>query len=253
MTSTSEPFLVTAGPWHAVLVEPDRAALEAVLPAFMQPRRWFGSKARPVRSATVVDVLPLADWARLAMVRVDFVHGPPDLYALPLAFATGEEAAALRRERPQALVAALASAEGRGVLYDALWNPVLCTALLERLTTPQRLAGRQGALESVVTRALAPLLQEQAAALLPHLLGVEQSNTSIRFGDRLILKLYRRLEEGINPDVEIGRYLTEQRRFPNAPAVAAVLYYHPSPRSDDSCCPAAAEAATTREGATGDT
>lgn len=248
MTSP-EPSLATAGPWHAILAEPDRAALEAVLPAFMQPRRWFGSKARPLRSAAVVDVLPLADRARLAIVQVNFWHGPPDLYALPLAFAAGDEAAALRRERSQAVVAALASADGEGVLYDAVWNPAICAALLAMLTAPQRVDGQRGALESVATCALSRLYDGQEA-LPPHLLGVEQSNTSIRFGDRLILKLYRRLEEGVNPDVEIGRYLTEQRQFPNVPAVAAVLYYHPprgdypSLRRDDFSRPATEEEAT---------
>jgi maltose alpha-D-glucosyltransferase/alpha-amylase len=55
----------------------------------------------------------------------------------------------------------------------------------------------------------------------------EQSNTSVVYGDRLILKIYRRLEEGVNPDVEIGRFLTEQREFANTPPVAGALEYRP--------------------------
>jgi maltose alpha-D-glucosyltransferase/alpha-amylase len=59
--------------------------------------------------------------------------------------------------------------------------------------------------------------------LEPAPLKAEQSNTSIRFGDRLILKLFRKLEAGINPDLEIGRFLTEQTDFRHTPRVAGAL------------------------------
>jgi maltose alpha-D-glucosyltransferase / alpha-amylase len=63
--------------------------------------------------------------------------------------------------------------------------------------------------------------------LEPHVLGADQSNTSLRFGERLILKLFRRLHEGQNPDVEIGAFLSEQAQFPHVPRVAGYLEYRP--------------------------
>jgi maltose alpha-D-glucosyltransferase/alpha-amylase len=63
--------------------------------------------------------------------------------------------------------------------------------------------------------------------LEPGLLGAEQSNTSIRYGDRLILKLFRRLEPGVNPDLEIGRFLTESTKFRHIPRVAGWLEIRP--------------------------
>ena len=56
-------------------------------------------------------------------------------------------------------------------------------------------------------------------------LSGEQSNTSLIFGNRLILKLFRRLQPGINPDYEIGRQLTERIGYPRVPAVAGALEY----------------------------
>src|SRR5205085_9968876 len=53
----------------------------------------------------------------------------------------------------------------------------------------------------------------------------EQSNTSVVYGDRLILKLYRRVREGVNPDLEVGRFLTERTRFSHAAAVAGAIEY----------------------------
>ena len=71
-----------------------------------------------------------------------------------------------------------------------------------------------------------PRLRGDAAQPLPPvLLGVEQSNTSVRYGEQLILKLYRRLEVGINPDQEIGQFLTEKTAFANVPPVAGVLEF----------------------------
>jgi maltose alpha-D-glucosyltransferase/alpha-amylase len=52
----------------------------------------------------------------------------------------------------------------------------------------------------------------------------EQSNTSILYGDRLILKLFRRLQEGINPDLQVGHYLTE-KGFAHIPPVAGFIEY----------------------------
>ncbi len=219
------PLLTVAGPWQAVLHHPAAAALEQVLPDFMRPRRWFGAKARTIRAAALVDTIPVADLAQLAIIRVDFAHGPPESYALPLTFAAGDDAAMLRWARPQAIVAELSTAAGFGVLYDAVWEPRFCQALLDLITTPQRVPGVAGALVTTSTRALARLYRPDGAPLPPQLLGVEQSNTSVRYGDRLILKLFRRLETGINPDVEIGRFLTEQTDFANVPPLAGVMEY----------------------------
>jgi maltose alpha-D-glucosyltransferase/alpha-amylase len=61
--------------------------------------------------------------------------------------------------------------------------------------------------------------------LQPKPIKAEQSNSSIIYGDRVILKFFRRGEEGENPDLEIGRFLTEKKNFPHIPAVAGWLGY----------------------------
>jgi maltose alpha-D-glucosyltransferase/alpha-amylase len=67
-------------------------------------------------------------------------------------------------------------------------------------------------------RASSAFPQGRAPEALPSRVGsAEQSNTSIIYGDQLILKLFRRLQPGENPDVEIGRFLTEVAHFPHIP------------------------------------
>jgi CheY-like chemotaxis protein len=131
----SLPILTIAGTWQALLQPPRRAALEAALPAYIQPRRWFGGKARGIASAQLLDTIPIAygaEQAIIAMVRVSYGEGPPDTYVLPLACATGAHADQLAHDLPHAVIAHIQRTGGeRGVLYDALLDRGFCAALLE--------------------------------------------------------------------------------------------------------------------------
>src|SRR5262249_4798952 len=69
---------------------------------------------------------------------------------------------------------------------------------------------------------------DRHAQLPPMLLRGEQSNSSVAYGDQLILKLFRRIEQGLNPDLEIGRFLSDVADFPHVPAVAGALEYQPN-------------------------
>ncbi len=219
------PALAVPGGWHAVFEGDSRRALEAALPQFIAPRRWFGSKARAMRNVRIVETVPILSTAHLVMLEVEFVEGESETYVLPLGFAGGDEAQALVQERPAALVATLQAGEDDGVLYDAVWDPDFCAALLATIGEGRQYQGTSGDLVAVTSAVLAGLRGDPVEALPPILLGVEQSNTSVRFGDRLILKLYRRLAMGINPDQEIGQFLTEKAAFANTPPLAGVLEF----------------------------
>jgi maltose alpha-D-glucosyltransferase/alpha-amylase len=228
--------LTIADNWHELLRQPGRAALEAALPAYIQPRRWFGGKARGMEAAQVIDSIPIAydgQQATIALVRVGYAEGSPDIYVLPLAFAAGARAEQLARDVPHAIVARVQQAGGQpGVLYDALLEPGFCAALLQLIAGGERLAGETGAIQASSTSAFARL-RGPDAVLQPKIVTAEQSNSSIIYGDRLIMKLFRRLEPGLNPDLEIGRFLTERYGFAHAPPAAGGLEYH-APGADPS-------------------
>lgn len=218
------PAIRVPGTWADVFADEAKQALEAVLPTFMGPRRWFASKARTVVSLRAVETVPLGD-AVLALVRVDYATGEPETYALPLAFAAGEQAAALRRERPAAVVAEITTPTGEGILYDAVVEPGFCQHLLDAIGRGAVFPGQSGAVHAWTTGAFSRLRGKPGEPLPPRVLGVEQSNTNVRFGDRLLIKLYRRLEEGTNPDLEIGAFLTDKVAFAHIPPVAGALEY----------------------------
>jgi maltose alpha-D-glucosyltransferase / alpha-amylase len=222
------PQLPAAATIDRVLAGRPLAAFLDVLPAWLRTRRWYGGKARRIRALSMVDVLPLPDLgdidARLVILEVGYVEGEPDRYALPLALAGPERAARLAEESPGSQVGQLP--DGR-VLYDAFVDAGTAAGLLSLLDRPRSIRSRHGTLEA--TRA-APYRRIRGS-LRQHLpvvpIRAEQSNSSVIFGDRLILKLYRKIETGINPDVEIGRLLTDHG-FAHTPAVAGDLEYRPA-------------------------
>lgn len=224
-TTRQTPTLTVSGEWAAIFRGKAKTALEEILPGYMLPRRWFGSKARTIQSTEIIEALALAQTAYLTLIRVTYTEGEPETYMLPLAFASGDRADHLNHERPQAVVAYLQTQTDAGILYDAVWENRFTAALLETIAHQQIFAGGAGQVVASATRVFAQLRGSDDKDLPPALLGAEQSNTSIRYGDRLILKLYRRLEAGINPDLEIGHFLTGQASFAHTPPVAGALEY----------------------------
>ena len=227
-TEAALPALTVRGDWRALVRGRNGEALNELLPAFLREQRWFRGKARAIESARVVDrvtVYPDPSEPVVALVRVEYTDGEPERYVLPLAFLTGEAAEWRRREMPRTVLARLDADGQSGVLADAFWERSFLRGLLETLVRHRRLRGDEGGIAASTTRALRGLLGKDFASLEPVPLKVEQTNTSAVFGDRVLLKLYRRLEPGPNPELELGWYLTDRAYFPHVPAVAGALYY----------------------------
>jgi maltose alpha-D-glucosyltransferase/alpha-amylase len=210
--------------------------LTSVLPAYLRASRWYRAKARRIKDVRIDDVVPLTSaegQARLVMLEVDYTEGEPERYVLPLALSRSEASERLVVEMPAALVAYVAppdDAAAHWLLYDFFQDPACGRALLEAISGRRRMSGIHGQLTASPTRALKRLLGRDGISALELPVGVnraEQTNTSITYGDRLMLKLFRRLDTGINPDLEIGQRLTEAG-FPNLPAVAGWLAYRRS-------------------------
>ncbi len=220
------------GEWTQVLRSAVRADLERLLLDTLQTKRWFGGKARVVSSANIEEAvrIPYASMeAQLLFVRVEFAEGNPETYLLPIAFAHGDTASRIRNEFPHAVIAnVLVEDQGQqteSLLYDTLWDQDFSQSLLEGIARGQTYQGLRGTLGGSRTKAFSALVGKGPTPT-PSVMKAEQSNTSVAYGERVILKLYRRLGEGINPDLEIGQTLTNID-FPHVPPVAGALQYEP--------------------------
>ena len=213
--------------WAAWLDGAARERLErADLPAFVRGQRWFAGKARTLDAMRLRDMtVPggFAGSAVLALGEAVFGVGPADTYFLPLALATGPEAERLQRDQPARVIA---RADGSGaVVYDALADDATCAALLAAIAQGREITTGLGRIRASATTAFAEARGPADVALHVRRGTAEQSNSALIYGHRLILKLFRRLEPGLNPELEIGRFLAERTRFDRVPTTAGALEY----------------------------
>lgn len=221
------PTLNLPGSWETMLEGKARETLEReVLPDYLRRQRWFGGKGRQIAS------LHFADWGDfpsrtgrvfLLVLKVCFAAGKNDLYFFPLGMTTGDAAPI-----PSLRIARLVNAQGEALLHDALADDDTCLSLLAAIGSGSEFATNGGKVRSIPTAAFAELHGDAGPSLDVVRGPATSSNSLLYYGQRLLLKMFRRLEPGINPDFEIGRFLTEGKRFERIPRVAGAIEYHPS-------------------------
>src|SRR5436309_277566 len=169
------------------------AEVAGLLADWLPHQRWFGGKGRPVEGVSVVSSEPLVD-------------GEPTLGHLIVRVEQGEDSAryqvpyGARRELPQRLEHALIGRAGDSAVYDAPHDAELTRPLLELL------AGDREAGPVRFHRVPGVDLRTDLASIV---VGTEQSNTSLVYGEEYILKVFRKVSPGLNPDLEITRALAE--------------------------------------------
>jgi maltose alpha-D-glucosyltransferase/alpha-amylase len=229
----SLPVLEAKGVWHDVLRESGRRRLSRVLLGHVTARRWFRGKARTVKDAMVSDVIRLGAAEEpnfLVMLTVEYMEGDPDTYVLVLAFRTGEAGQAIERRSRHAIIAHVHVAAARsggssdGVLYDSLATGEAAATLVEGMRRRSVLAGEIGQLQTLTGRGFKELVGPTAPP--PRSSEFEQTNTTVVLGDRLLLKVFREVEAGPNPEWEIGTFLNERARRGLVPRMVGALQYH---------------------------
>jgi maltose alpha-D-glucosyltransferase/alpha-amylase len=244
-TSANEaaaPELLTSG-WSGFLVGQGLSLLESAIANWLPHQRWFGAKTRKILAARLLQwtELPAIQIngsipAVLLFVQIAYAEGASDIYQLPVAFTMGTDAQELTAGSPQSILADLSSSAGPAVLHDATtrddFRQSLLTLIERNAALPlsearpasvsetEAIAGApigaspQPALPHLEARASTAFLGARTSESMASRVGsAEQSNTSILYGKQMILKLFRRLQPGQNPDVEIGRFLTDGSRF----------------------------------------
>lgn len=194
------------------------------LPEFLAAQRWFGGKAHRIRATEVADIIPFGasqSEALVVLARVEYETGVRELYLLPLLVWYADQG--LSEGDSQTLKVSFHGNEL--LLTDALRNEDFLLTLHGAIEAQTSFRGLNGELRARQSSAYRDLCPAWAGMLKPKPMGVEQSNSSIIYGNRLVLKVYRHVEPGTNPDLEIGRFLSERAHFPHVPAVAGWLEY----------------------------
>jgi maltose alpha-D-glucosyltransferase/alpha-amylase len=217
--------LVATGPLDSLLKGRERTAFErTIAPQFIATRRWFGAKGETISRITVLDVATLPDRRGrdaflLPRIAVDFDAGERHEYFAPMAVEEGREEESLL---PYA-VARVRRGARVGLMYGAASSPDFGVAVVSAMQRGVEIPAGEGTIRFSSTRAFDPTVEIDPADV--RRLGAEQSNTSIVFGSRKVLKLYRRLQPGVHPELEVARFLTEVAGFENTPALLGAAEY----------------------------
>jgi maltose alpha-D-glucosyltransferase/alpha-amylase len=216
------PSLFSGVVWESILDGGLRTIVErhALIP-FLHRQRWFGGKARSIAAARFVDWALLRNGptpAFLTLVETEFHDGGRDRYLLPLATVNGSDAELFEHEHAGAAVARITGAR-KGLVFDGLFDDEVCEKLLGILQQSRELPMRRGR----VIGAARPL-PPGPEPLRPIVRALDHSNSSILFDKRVIMKLFRRLETGPHPDVELSEFLAS-RGFARVPPAGGHLSY----------------------------
>jgi len=200
-----------------------------VLPAYVMRSRWFGEKSFTIQRVKIYDRIPLQFEGKLFFLfLLDVVYADVNStrYLLPLAFAQHEEVLKVSREFEEACIATLIlEKEGEGLLFDAACDEKFSVMLLKIISQRKKIRGQKGVITAYPSKKFKELFFNKELSLTPHFLRVEQSNSSVVFEDLLFLKIYRKLEEGKNPEVEMVKFLTEKAGFEYIPPFEGMIQY----------------------------
>lgn len=223
------PEIRVDGAWENVMEGEALEILQGrVLPGYLRQCRWFGSKGRTMGRISITDRLALSDndvTVYLLFVEVTYTEGGAEVVLLPVHHLGLESARLLLEDAPQAAIARLIVDEREGLLYDGAYNGSLHMALFKAVAGEERIKSRQGEIIGRRSRAFEALLAGTGIPGGSAVLKAEQSNTAVIFDNSYFLKLYRRKDEGPNPEAETGLFLTDRIHFKGVAPFAGIVEY----------------------------
>jgi maltose alpha-D-glucosyltransferase/alpha-amylase len=183
-------------------------------------------------TARIADAFPVTVGAReiwFLIARAEFPSGMPETVSLPVTFVPEAELGQLLMPVEQCGLARVTVGEAAGVLCHAMAVPACSRGVLDAILKGERIRRGDHELVAVPMPGVAASLAADLPADLPiSFYRSNRNNTSIVFGEAVILKTFRRVEDGVNPDLEVGRFLAtrhvEYRRHGSEPATLAVLH-----------------------------
>ncbi len=230
--------LVMPQGWRDLFTHHNLPQLERdIIPGFLPRQRWFGAKDQRLRPAHILVQGEVANPAPdsadtkpntflLQAVEAVLANGERQRYFLPLAAVWSPSGTELRQALAPATLAELRQARREGALVDALSQDGFALALADAVAREASvmLGAPEGGTWEMRFRHMPGFAQATPPErLVVRRLGAEQSNSSILFEDYAVLKVYRRLQAGPHPEIEMSRFLTERAGFANTPPLLATI------------------------------
>jgi maltose alpha-D-glucosyltransferase / alpha-amylase len=215
-------------PWRMGLADRVRTQFEReILPAFLTTQRWYAAKGQAVSNVKLMDDAVLSvgntDWL-ITLISVE-TPSEPSTYFLPLTLVWDDGDEERLRSLGPVGIAKVRQQAAVGVVADAFSDPAFSRRLVEAIAANEELPTARGRIRFTPGAAFGEIAGNDLAKLEIKPAPAQTTNSGVALGQRLFLKGFRRVRNGINPDVEIGQFLTEVARFPNAVPLAGTVDY----------------------------
>ena len=216
-------------PWRIAVAERTRASLEQeALPRFLARQRWYAHKGQAIGRAVLADHAELPGSSGDSLLSVFEVDGGSERspYFIPLVLAFEDAAEERVRALQPATIARVRQQANVGVLADAFADEQFCRNIVVAMFAGTTVDTARGTIRFSHTGVFTPPSNEALRTLPVHHATAMSSNTTVTLGQQFFLKGYRRLRPGVNPELEMGRFLTNVAHFDHTvPLAGAVEYY----------------------------
>jgi maltose alpha-D-glucosyltransferase/alpha-amylase len=206
--------------WDEVFHAGTKKQLEdLVLPPYLNKRKWFKGKNRTIFGTTIQKMvnIPLPSQpAYLLVIEVTYESGLPETYQMVLAAADGEEAQRVSTGNPEAVMAQMRLNGREALLCDGYYLSEMHQWLIGKMAAGMGFTSGDDTIEFKTENDVRDHLKENKSPLAKMHTG-DENNTSINYDNRLFLKMYRKVDKSINPDVELSYYLSEVAGFAHVP------------------------------------
>jgi maltose alpha-D-glucosyltransferase / alpha-amylase len=227
-------------PWERFAKNGGSQRIGEILRDYLKTCRWFSGKDRKIKVVEVKEIIPVSaknstETFFILIISVSYLDGESEQYLLPIGFRSGThlenvDGAFLKAIIAETIVKTKQGSE-EGLIYDAAFSETFARTLLEGIQKRREFDGGFGTVQGTPLPALREWLSKDRPFPPSKLLSAEQSNSSIAFGDQAVLKLYRRLQEGQNPDLEISLFLNQNKHVSNIPKLGGYLEYRSGRKS----------------------
>ncbi|MDM0112498.1 maltose alpha-D-glucosyltransferase [Variovorax sp. J22R133] len=215
-------------PWRIGFADRLRTQFETdTLPPHIEAQRWFAYKGSTISRARVIDHAVFEADGHSWMLPLLGLEGTPEPanYFMPLALAWEDHEEERMKSLQQAAIAKIRQQANVGVMGDAFFDESFCRAVVQAILRGATLPTSRGKLHFRATDIARHLDAAEVDAMPVSRPTPLSSNTVVMLDETLFLKGYRQIRPGVNPELEMGRFLTEDAGFANSvPVVGAIEY-----------------------------
>jgi maltose alpha-D-glucosyltransferase/alpha-amylase len=200
---------------------------ERIIPRYITHCRWFGSKAKRINKVQIIENIiykTQESSPHILLLRISFSEGSEELYQLALSFLPKTAALSIIENYPQSIICDLKVDQHEGVLYDCIYDESVQQILFNTIIQRKKVKTTKGLMYGVLNGQIKVSEQIEKSDFTSRVLKAEQSNTAVIFDESYFLKVYRRLENGKNPELEIMSFLSE-KDFSYIPSFDGSLEY----------------------------